>query len=151
MSGIMAYRTEHAELKSGEFTFSATKKKLDLQYIYNLLCIPSRYSTGLPPERFALVVENSLCFSVFHQDKQIGFARVITDYTEFAALWDVIIDEPFRGKGLGKTLMKYILDHPRLKGIFRWFLMTEDAHGLYQKYGFKTEAYNPYVMMKLNM
>jgi N-acetylglutamate synthase-like GNAT family acetyltransferase len=151
MSGIMAYRTEHTELKTGDFTFSATKKKLDLQYIYDLLCIPSRYSTGLPPERFALVIENSLCFSVFHKDQQIGFARVITDFTEFAALWDVIIDEPFRGKGLGKTLMKYILEHPRLKGIFRWFLMTEDAHGLYQKYGFKTEAYNPYVMMKLNV
>jgi GNAT superfamily N-acetyltransferase len=112
--------------------------------------VPSRYSTGLPPERFPLVIENSVCFGVFFQGKQVGFARVITDFSEFASLWDVFIDDEHRGKGVGKALMQYILDHPRLKGIFRWFLMTEDAHGLYQKYGFKTEAYNPYVMMKVN-
>jgi GNAT superfamily N-acetyltransferase len=137
MSGIMAYKTKYSDFNMGEFTFTATKKKLDLQYIYNMLCVPSRYSTGLPPERFALVVENSLCFGVFHKGKQVGFARVITDFTEFASVWDVFIDEAYRGKGLGKHMMKYLLEHPRLKGIFRWFLMTEDAHGLYQKYGFK--------------
>jgi GNAT superfamily N-acetyltransferase len=136
MSVVMAYRPKYADLEKNGFVFSAQKKRLDLQYIYNLLCIPSRYSTGLPMERFALVIENSLCFGVFH--------------TEFASLWDVFIDEPYRRQGLGKILMKYILEHPRLRGIFRWFLMTEDAHGLYQKYGFKAEAYNPYVMMKIN-
>jgi GNAT superfamily N-acetyltransferase len=147
----MAYRPVYPDINLDDgFVLSATKKKLDLQYIYNLLCVPSRYSTGLPAERFALVLENSLCFSVFHEGKQIGFARVISDCTEFASLWDVFIDEPYRKQGLGKAMMKYILEHPRLRGIFRWFLMTEDAHGLYQKYGFKAEAYNPYVMMKVN-
>ena len=146
----MAYKTKYLDLKVGDFTYTATKPKLDLDYIYNLLCVPSRYSTGLPPERFAMVLENSICFGVFDGDKQVGFARVITDFTEFASLWDVFIDEPYRRQGLGKTLMKYLLEHPRLKGIFRWFLMTEDAHTLYQKYGFKAEAYNPYVMMKVN-
>lgn len=145
----MTYRQPYPDIAFGEYVLTADKKKLDLQYLYDLLCIPSRYSTGLPPERFALIVENSICFSVFHDGKQIGFARVISDFTEFASLWDVFIDEPYRKKGLGKTLMKYVLEHPRLKGIFRWFLMTEDAHGLYQKYGFKAESYNPYVMMKV--
>ena len=79
----------------------------------------------------------------------MGFARVITDFSEFASIWDVFIDDTHRGKGVGKALMKYVLEHPRLRGVFRWFLMTEDAHGLYQKYGFKTESYNPYVMMKV--
>ena len=139
------------EATFGEYILSSDKKKIDLQYAYNLLCVPSKYSTGLPPERFALVIKNSLCFSVYYQGKQVGFARVITDYTEFASLWDVIIDESHRQKGVGKALMKFVLEHPKLKGIFRWFLMTEDAHGLYQKYGFKTEAYNPYVMMKVNV
>jgi GNAT superfamily N-acetyltransferase len=146
----MTYRPHYPEIKVNDFVLSSDKKKLDLDYVFNLLCVPSRYSTGLPVERFALVVENSVCFSVFHNEKQIGFARVITDFTEFASLWDVFIDEPYRRQGIGKAMMKYILEHPRLKGIFRWFLMTEDAHGLYQKYGFKTEAYNPYVMMKVN-
>lgn len=134
----------------GEYVLSADKKKTDLQYVYNLLCLPSRYSTGLPAERFPLVIENSICFNVFYQGKQVGFSRVITDCTEFASLWDVFIDDAHRKKGVGKALVKYILEHPRLRGIFRWFLMTEDAHGLYQKFGFKTEAYNPYVMMKVN-
>ncbi|MDR3476943.1 MAG: GNAT family N-acetyltransferase [Gammaproteobacteria bacterium] len=145
----MTYRPSYPDITVGDYVLSADKTKLDLQYLYDLLCVPSRYSTGLPPERFALIVENSLCFSVYHEGKQVGFARVITDFTEFASLWDVFIDEPHRKQGVGKALMKYVLEHPRLKGIFRWFLMTEDAHGLYQKYGFKAESYNPYVMMKV--
>lgn len=134
----------------GDYVFSADKSRLDLDYMYQLLCVPSRYSTGLPPERLPIVIENSLCFSVFYEGKQIGFSRVITDYSEFASIWDVFVDEPHRGKGVGQALLKYIFEHPRLKGIFRWFLMTEDAHGLYQKFEFKTEIYNPYIMMKVN-
>lgn len=147
----MAHHPVYPDATFGDYTYTCTKKNLDLDYAYNLLCVPSRYSTGLPPERFPLVIENSVCFGVFYQGKQMGFARVITDFSEFASLWDVFIDEEHRRKGVGKNLMQYILEHPRLKGIFRWFLMTEDAHGLYQKYGFKTETYNPYVMMKLNI
>ncbi|SRR5579883_532402 len=147
----MPYQQSYPDTTFGEYTLSSTKKKLDLTYVYNLLCVPSKYSTGLPVERFPLVIENSVCFGVFYQGKQVGFARVITDFSEFASLWDVFIDDEHRSKGVGKALMKYVFEHPRLKGIFRWFLMTEDAHGLYQKYGFKTEAYNPYVMMKVNI
>lgn len=146
----MVFPVKSPDLVSGDYVFTADKQKLDLQYAYNLLCIPSRYSTGVPPERFPLLIENSVCFSLLYQGKQIGFARVITDYSEFASIWDVFIDEDHRKKGLGKTLMKYVLEHPRLVGIFRWFLMTEDMHPLYTKFGFKTEAYNPYVMMKVN-
>lgn len=146
----MSYRPSYPDSTFGEYIFTADKKKLDLDYLYLLLCIPSRYSTGLPPERFALVLENSMCFGVFYQGKQIGFSRVICDHSEFASLWDVFIDEPHRGKGIAKALLKYIFDHPELRGTFRWFLMTEDAHGLYQKFDFKTEIYNPYIMMKVN-
>ena len=147
----MTYRQTYPDATFGEYTLSANKKKLDLEYIYNLLCVPSQYSTGLPVERFPLVIEHSVCFAVFHEGKQVGFARVITDFSEFASLWDVFIDADHRGKGVGKAMMKYLLEHPFLKEVFRWFLMTEDAHELYKKYGFKTEAYNPYVMMKVNV
>jgi len=92
-----------------EYTFTANKKRLDLDYLYTLLCLPSRYSTGLPPERFCLIIENSFCFSVFHHDKQIGFARVVSDRSEFASLWDVFIDESHRGKGVCRALLKYII------------------------------------------
>jgi GNAT superfamily N-acetyltransferase len=146
----MTFRQGYADLQYQDYTLSTNRQKINLDYTYHLLCTPSRYSTGLPPERFPLIIKNSICFNVLHHDKQIGFARVVTDYTEFASLWDVFIDEPYRKKGIGKALMKYILDYPYLKGIFRWFLMTEDAHGLYQKFGFKSEVYNPYTMMKVN-
>jgi GNAT superfamily N-acetyltransferase len=146
----MTFRQSYPDLAFQDYILSVDRQKINLDYAYNLLCTPSRYSTGLPAERFPLVIKNSICFSVLHQGKQVGFSRVITDYTEFASLWDVFIDEPHRGKGVGKALMKYILDYPYLKGIFRWFLMTEDAHGLYQKFGFKSEVYNPYTMMKVS-
>lgn len=146
----MTYRQSNPDAMFGEYLITSNKKKLDLQYIYNLLCTPSRYSMGLPAERFPHIIKNSVCFGVFHKGKQIAFSRVITDYSEFASLWDVFVDEEYRKQGIGKALMKYIFGHCYLQGIFRWFLMTEDAHGLYQKYGFKTEAYNPYVMMKVN-
>ncbi len=147
----MTFRPVYPDANVGDYIFTADKKRLDLDYLYHLLCIPSRYSTGLPPERFPLVIENSLCFSVFYGGKQIGFARVISDHSEFASLWDVFIDEPHRGKGVGQALLKYVFGHYQLRGIFRWFLMTEDAHGLYQKFKFKTEIYNPYIMMKVNV
>ena len=147
----MAYRATYPDGTYQEYILTNDKKRLDLEYLYHLLCVPSRYSTGLPPERLPLVVENSVCFGVFYQGKQIGFARVISDHSEFASLWDLFIDEPHRGKGIGQALLKYIFDHPVLRGTFRWFLMTEDAHGLYQKFEFKTEIYNPYIMMKVNM
>lgn len=146
----MTFRANYPDSRFKDYVFSADKKRLDLDYLYHLLCIPSRYSTGLPPERLPLIIEHSLCFSVFHEEKQIGYARVISDQSEFASLWDVFIDEPYRGKGIGQALLKYIFDHTQLRGIFRWFLMTEDAHGLYQKFDFKTEIYNPYIMMKVN-
>lgn len=146
----MTLQAPYADGTFNDYTFTVDKKRLNLDYLYNLLCVPSRYSTGLPPERLPIVVENSLCFSVFYQGNQIGFARVITDYSEFASLWDLFIDDAHRGKGVGQALLKYIFEHPRLRGVFRWFLMTEDAHGLYQKFDFKTEVYNPYIMMKVN-
>ena len=146
----MTFQQSYPDLQINEYTLSADKERLDLNYVYNLLCKPSRYSTGLPLERFPIVIKNSFCFGLFYQGQQIGFSRVITDQSEFASLWDVFIDEPHRGKGLGKAMVKYVLDHPYLKAIFRWFLMTEDVHALYQKFGFKSEVYNPYIMMKVN-
>lgn len=147
----MTFRPKYPDGHYGDYIFTADKQRLDLDYLYHLLCIPSRYSTGLPPERFSLIIENSICFSVFHEGKQMGYSRVISDHSEFASLWDVFIDEPHRGKGVGQALLKYIFNHPQLRGIFRWFLMTEDAHRLYQKFDFKTEIYNPYIMMKVNV
>ncbi|HTM64165.1 MAG TPA: GNAT family N-acetyltransferase [Gammaproteobacteria bacterium] len=146
----MTYRAPYPDGTYKDYTFTCDKTRINLEYLYNMLCIPSKYSTGLPPERFPLVIENSICFSVYYNGQQVGFSRVISDHSEFASLWDVFIDEEHRRQGVGQALLKYIFEHPNLRGIFRWFLMTEDAHGLYQKFEFKTEVYNPYIMMKVN-
>lgn len=146
----MNLREYYPEIQYKEFSINAEKTCLDLNYVFNMLCVPSQYTSGLPLERFPVVIKNSICFGVYKDKKQVGFARVIADQSEFASLWDVFIDEPYRRQGIGQVLLKYIFAHPLLRGTFRWFLMTEDAHGLYQKFGFKTATYNSYIMMKVN-
>ena len=77
-----------------------------------------------------------MCFGVYTEEKQIGFARVVTDYAIFAWIMDVFIIKEFRKFGLGKMLMETIISYPELQNLQRWGLGTEDAHGLYEKYGF---------------
>lgn len=86
-------------------------------------------------------MRNSLCFGLFRGRKQIGFARVISDRSTFAYLADVFVLPGHRGRGLGKWLMECIMSHPELKGLRRWLLVTRDAHGLYEKFGFTLLAH----------
>jgi GNAT superfamily N-acetyltransferase len=93
-------------------------------------------------------IEHSLCFSLYAGDRQIGFARVVTDRATFAYLCDVFIDESHRGQGLGKWLMSAVMNHPDLQGLRRWTLATRDAHGLYKQFGW-TALKNPGRWMEL--
>ena len=77
-----------------------------------------------------------MCFGVYEGDRQLGFARVVTDYATFGYLADVFIDEAYRGRGLSKWLMEIIMGHPQLQGFRTWQLATRDAHGLYARFGF---------------
>lgn len=95
-------------------------------------------------------VENSLSFGVFHNDRQIGFARVITDYATTGYLCDVFIDEDYRGQGHSKWLIETINSHPDLQGFRRWVLVTADAHKLYEKIGFKPVATPEKYMERVN-
>ena len=85
-------------------------------------------------------VENSLNFGVYHRGEQIGFARIVSDFSTMAYLGDVFIIASFRGQGLSKWLMKTITEHPNLQGLRRWILLTADAHELYKKYGWTNLA-----------
>ena len=93
-------------------------------------------------------IENSLCFGVYDNANQIGFARIISDFATFAYIADVFILEPYRERGLGKELMASIMAHPDLQGLRRWSLATRDAHGLYAQFGF-TALENPSRMMEI--
>jgi N-acetylglutamate synthase-like GNAT family acetyltransferase len=115
---------------------STDKEKLDPSVVHAFLT-NSYWATGISLERVKKRIENAVCFGVYVEEKQIGFARVITDFDSFAYLADVFILEEFRGFGLSKVLMKTILNHPDLQGLRRWLLATKDAHGLYAQFGFK--------------
>jgi GNAT superfamily N-acetyltransferase len=97
---------------------------------------------GIPFETVEKSIKHSLNFGVYKEGKQVGFARVITDYATYAYIGDVYILEDYRGQGLSKWLMQVITDHPELQGLRRWTLITRDAHELYRKTGF-TEPQNP--------
>ena len=124
------------EITKGEFTISTDKPRLQFEVIYRFLLEESYWSQGRTREQMENAIEHSLCFGIYQGERQIGFARIVSDFATFAYLGDVFVLEDFRGRGLSKWLMKVIIEHPRLQGLRRWILATLDAHGLYEQYGF---------------
>lgn len=126
------FRAERAGM-----TITNDPTSLDVAAIHAYLT-RSYWATGITFETVAQSVRNSLCFGLFGtDDRQIGFARFVTDYTTFAYLCDVYVLEEFRGQGLGKWLMEVVLAYPPLLPMRRILLATRDAHGLYAQYGFE--------------
>lgn len=115
---------------------SSDPARLDLEVIYGFLS-RAYWSEGIPRDVLERAVRNSLCFGVYVDGAQVGFARVITDCATFAYLADVFILESHRGHGLSKLLMETIISHPDLQGLRRFSLATRDAHGLYCQFGFQ--------------
>jgi len=123
------------DLTKDRFFISTEKEKFDIDLIHSFLT-RSYWAEGISKEIIKRSIEGALCFGVFENDKQIGFARVITDKATFAYLADVFIIKDYRGLGLSKWLMEVIMSHPELQGLRRMMLATRDAHGLYEKFGF---------------
>ena len=136
------------EYKRGDFTVSTDPSRLDLPWIHDYLTNEAYWAKGIPFPVFQKSVENALCFGVYHQSKQVGFGRVISDYATFAYLADVFIDEAYRGRGLGKWLVECVRSDPELQGLRRWMLITSDAHGLYRQFGF-SPVEHPEKMMEI--
>ena len=119
-----------------EYLISTDKSKIDVEAVYDYLCHRSYWAKGRSLERVKKSIDNSICFGLYHSEgKMLGFARVVTDHVVFAYLMDLFIFEEHRGKGLGTKLVKHIVEHPDLQ-VRLWFLATNDAHGLYKKFGF---------------
>ena len=128
--------TQIIETHRGQFTISNDPLRLDMNAVFDFLS-RSYWAKTRPRERTDEAFANSLVFGIYEDRRQIGMARIITDFCIFAYLCDVFIHEDYRGHGLGKWLMQTMLEHPDLKHIRRWLLATEDAHGLYQQFGFE--------------
>lgn len=123
------------EEQKSDYLLTTDKSKLDIFAVHDYLSNHSYWAQNIP---FAIVenaADHSLTFILLHQGSQVGYARVITDYSTFAYLCDVYILEEHRGKGLSKWMMTFIHAHSHLQGLRRWVLFTLDAHGLYKQFG----------------
>jgi N-acetylglutamate synthase-like GNAT family acetyltransferase len=119
-----------------DLIISDDKNKLDIELIHNFLTT-SYWSGGRTIEAVKKSIEHSICFGVYKDDKQIGFARIVTDHTVIAYLMDVFILEEYRGKGFSKLLLNRIFEDDRFNNIKKWMLATKDAHSLYAQFGFE--------------
>ncbi|HUF18216.1 MAG TPA: GNAT family N-acetyltransferase [Thermoanaerobaculia bacterium] len=113
--------------------------RIDLDVVHGFLR-EVYWAKGIPRETVQRSIDNSMCFSIFENGNQIGFARVITDKTTFGYLSDVFVLESHRGKGASRCMLDCIMNHPELANLPRWMLLTDDAHGLYRKFGFEDIA-----------
>lgn len=125
------------EIADNGFIFSDDPQKIDLVAVHHYLSTQSYWAKEIPIAVVSKSVENSLCFGIYKEKAQVGFARWITDKATFAYLADVYVEEEYRNQGLSKKLMSLMLFHPDLQGLRRYMLATVDAHGLYAQYGFK--------------
>lgn len=123
------------EWKYGELLVSTEKTLLSLDTICDFLINRSYWAKSRTREQISMSIERSLCFGVYDGTRQIGFARVVTDYSVMYWLCDVFVDEEYRGKGIGKYLVDCVVKHPELEGL-NGILATKDAQGLYEKFGF---------------
>ena len=119
------------------FVISTDKSKLDIPAIHYYLSNDAYWSKNIPLDIVQKSIEGSVCFGIYFNEEQAGFARVITDGATFGYIADVFVIEKFRGMGLSKWMMQFILEHPGLQNFRRWMLATRDAHGLYKQFGFE--------------
>lgn len=123
------------------FTLSTDKSYLDVEMIHNYLSREAYWSKGIHLELVRLLIKNSLCYGIYDGDPkledtpQVGFARVVSDFVRFAWLADVFVLPQYSGRGLGKWLVRTIIQHPHLNGV-AFNLSTQDAHSLYTQFGF---------------
>ncbi|QSB27015.1 GNAT family N-acetyltransferase [Flavobacterium sp. CLA17] len=126
---------------------STDKNKLDVPFIQTFLK-DIYWTAARTIEDVQTTIDASVCFGIYLNDKQIGFARVITDYVVFGYVMDVFITEEHRGKGYSSVLIEKMMSEPVLKDIKIWRLATTDAHFLYEKFGFKSLEHPEKMMEK---
>jgi len=132
-------------LQENGFTVSTDPARLDVDAVHAALA-QSYWAEGIPRDTVERGLRGSLCFGLYAPEeeggRQVGLARVVTDAATFAYLCDVYVLPEVRGRGLGKLLMRAVVEHPDLQGLRRFSLVTRDAHELYRQFGF-VEIKNP--------
>jgi len=132
------------------YDIDTDRSRLDVGVIWSFLR-DAYWCRGIPRQVIERSIRHSQCFGVYHDGKQVGFARVVTDYATFGYIADVFVLPEHRGRGLSKALMERIMTHPELQGFRRWQLGTLDAHGLYAQFGFSAPAHPERHMEKTDL
>ena len=122
-----------------EIEISTDPARLDIDVIHGFLRT-SYWAEGRRRSVVERAIRNSLCFGVYVGERQVAFARVVSDRAVFAYLMDVFVIPEYRGRGISKALMRAVLDHPDLQNLRTFLLATHDAHGLYEQFGFRPLA-----------
>ncbi|SHJ98782.1 GNAT family N-acetyltransferase [Epilithonimonas mollis] len=133
-------------------TFSKSREEMNVGYIHAYLT-KSYWNEGISLEKVKKCIDNSLNFGMFQDGKQIGYARVLTDFVQFSYLMDVFIEPKLQGRGYGKMLMEHIFEDEDISQLPGMLLATKDAHSLYEKFGFKRfseENKNRFMIFKRN-
>jgi GNAT superfamily N-acetyltransferase len=120
---------------------STDPDRIDADLVHDFLSRQSSWAPGIPRGTLERSIHNSLVFGAYTADgRQVGFVRAVTDYATFAHVMDLFVLPEWRRQGLGKRLIEAILTHPKLQGLRRWSLATQDRHGFYARYGFTALA-----------
>lgn len=122
------------EVHRDHFTISTAPDRLNVDAIADMLA-RAYWAQGRTRETIERSLAGSLVFGLYHEESQIGLARVVSDYATFAWLCDVFIHEDYRGQGYGKWLIETVVAYPGLQGLRRFLLATRDAQGLYRQFG----------------
>jgi GNAT superfamily N-acetyltransferase len=122
-------------VRADGFTISTDKERLDIPFVHRWLSEDSYWAQGRSLEVVERAIANSLCFGLYQEERQVGFARIVTDYATFGWLCDVFVIDEWRGLALGKWLVQMVIAHPEIAHLRRLMLATRDAHELYRRYG----------------
>lgn len=115
---------------------STLTDEMDVDAVHAWLSAESYWARGIPRQTVSRAIQHSLCVGIFDGAAQVAFARAVTDRATFAYVADVYVLQPYRGRGLSKWMMEALVSHPELQDLRRWMLLTNDAHGLYARFGF---------------
>jgi len=120
-----------------EFQISTDKDRLDIQKVHEEVAA-TYWGKGRSMEETMMTIEKSICFGMYNEkEEQMAYARMMTDGLIFTYIMDVIVFDPYKGKGLGKRLVEHILNRQDVKMVNTVALKTMDAHSFYETLGFK--------------
>lgn len=143
----VAYRV--VEWRREGFELSTDRARLDIDKVHHFLSVQSYWAQGQSRDTLLRSIAHSLALGLYCQGRQIGFARIVTDYSRVAYLMDIFIDDAYRGKGLGTWLAEVVRTHPDLTGVAKWLLTTRDAQPVYQRAGWNALK-SPEMMMEIS-